>query len=87
MKTTRKIVVMLVLACFVPTLILGCGSTYVVKAPPAPIHEVRPVKPYPNAVWIEGHWHWKSSSDKYAWVPGRWKRTHRGHVWVKGHWR
>jgi hypothetical protein len=101
MKRTRKTIVILLLACIVPALILGCGSTYAAKAPPPPIHEIRSAKPFHGAVWIGGHWDWNSRSDSYVWVQGHWtnprpgkvwvaghwERAPRGHVWVKGHWR
>lgn len=54
------------------------------KAPPAPRREVVVVKPSRDAVWVPGHYVWRSASRSYAWVAGRWtKPPRRGAVWVK----
>jgi hypothetical protein len=69
------------------------------QPPPAPVVESPGRPPSPNAVWISGHWEWRSG--KYEWVPGRWetapagssyvpgrhKRTAQGWVWEPGRWR
>jgi hypothetical protein len=69
----------------------------VVEAPPAPKYETPPPKPSPNAIWIEGYWHWTGSS--WIWRNGYWTSPRPGYVWVKprykrerkiyirGHWR
>lgn len=69
----------------------------IVLTPPPPRYEVRPVNPYGNGVWIDGHW--GRHEGAWAWVPGRWDRPSgtytrwvRGHynrygMWVRGHWR
>jgi hypothetical protein len=78
---------------------VGCAGTIVVRdAPPPPKVEVKPARPGPKAVWIDGHWAWKGGKytwvsghwfkkPKGTWVAGHWKKTPRGHVWVKGHWK
>lgn len=81
---------------------LGAGCTtvaYVPEAPPAAKKEVRPVRPGPAYIWVDGHWkwnghryawvkgHWVKGKPGKEWVDGHWKRTAKGHVWVAGHWR
>jgi hypothetical protein len=78
---------------------VGCaGPVYVRTAPPPPKVEVKPARPGPTAVWIDGHWKWSRNryvwvaghwekNPRGAWVPGRWEKRARGHVWVPGHWR
>ena len=97
MRRLKKIIPIFLFTSFF--YILGCGPSVVVKQPPPAKTEVRPAKPYANAVWIDGHWKW--SGGRYVWVPGHWakpkpgrtwvaghwKKTPRGYVWVKGHWR
>jgi len=79
----------------------GCAArtVYVVRRPPVARVEVVPVRPYPRAVWISGHWrwkhgryvwvggYWKKARPGYVWVPGRWIKRPRGWVWRKGHWK
>jgi hypothetical protein len=73
---------------------------YAPIAPPAPRIEVRPVRPAPAAIWIDGHWrwangghlwvpgHWEVPPRRYhAWAPGHWRHGPRGWIWVEGHWR
>lgn len=68
--------------------------------PPAPRHEVIPVAPGPNYVWVagfhryDGHayvWvpgHYVVPPHRHArWVPGHWAHRNGGYVWVEGHWR
>jgi hypothetical protein len=81
---------------------VGAGCTAVVAPgpPPAAKTEVRPVKPYPSAVWVQGHWNWSGGQWVWksghwaraprkgaAWVPGHWASTPKGYKWVKGHWK
>ncbi len=78
---------------------LGCGPTVVSVRPPEPRVEHYGAPPYPEAVWIEGHWqhrrgewdwepgHWERRPKPHAhWVPGRWEPRGAGWVWIKGHW-
>jgi hypothetical protein len=86
----------------------GTYSTYdtnqiVVQQPPlaptsAPYEQI-PARPYPNAVWIPGHYNytgsnyaWESGrwetppSGTSTWVPPTWQPTNGGYVYVRGHW-
>jgi hypothetical protein len=78
----------------------GCAPRLAPGPPPAPKAEVRPVRPYPNAVWVAGHWKWAGNRWAWegghwarpprqgaTWVPGHWVSTPKGHKWVKGHWK
>ncbi|RMF60706.1 MAG: hypothetical protein D6748_03505 [Calditrichaeota bacterium] len=61
------------------------AGTIIIKTPPPAIKvEIRPFKPFPNAVWIPGHWSWKRGH--YVWVKGHWVKQRKGFVWVRGHW-
>lgn len=66
--------------------IMGCVAEVRTPAPPPPRVEVRPAVPYPDAVWVEGHWEFRGGS--WVWLPGCWSaRPHARAVWVQGHWR
>jgi hypothetical protein len=53
----------------------------VTQAPPAPLHEIIPVAPGPDFVWIGGHWHW--NNNRWVWNRGYFARPpRRGAVWV-----
>lgn len=80
-------------------LLWGCGPPMVYVRPPEPRVEVYGPPPYPEAVWIPGHWehrrgewvwipgHWTRRPRPHAhWVPGRWEPRGGGWVWVPGHW-
>ncbi len=97
MKTRMKT---LILAFALAALSAGCTTvTYVPSDPPPARNEVRPSKPGPKYVWVDGHWkwnghryvwvkgHWVKGQQGKTWVSGHWKTTPRGHVWVSGHWR
>ncbi len=90
----------LILAFALAAMSAGCTTvTYVPKDPPAAKNEVRPTKPGPKYVWVDGHWkwnghnhvwvkgHWVKGKTGKTWIKGHWKRTSRGHVWVSGHWK
>ena len=80
---------------------IGCAAraVYVQSAPPVKRVEVRPAKPFGNAVWIAGYWRlngrayvwkagrWVKPKKGKTWVAGHWKKTRRGYVWVQGRWR
>ncbi len=65
---------------------LTAGCVYHVRTPPPPPRaEVRPVRPFIGAIWIDGHWHYRGD---WTWVPGHWKKPPRaGVVWAPGHWK
>ena len=79
---------LLMLAPFLFTILMCAGPrrVYVQTAPPPPkkVAVVRTNKPYPNAVWVKGHWHWNGR--KYVWRKGHWQKPRKGYVWVPGHW-
>jgi len=60
----------------------------VVKVKPKPPKAiVKPPKPGPKHVWIDGHWQWDKQKKDYVWVKGHWTKPQRpGTVWVPGHW-
>jgi len=75
----------------------------VVQSPPlaptsAPYEQV-PARPYPNAVWIAGHYTYNGSTYVWesgrwevppagstSWIPPAWQPTNGGYVYVRGHW-
>ena len=51
------------------------------NAPPRARYEQRPTRPYRDALWLNGYWHWQDTS--WAWTSGRWERPSDPHVrWV-----
>jgi hypothetical protein len=79
--------------------VMGCVEV-VRTGPPPPRVEVRTVAPYPEAVWIDGHWdyrggnwvwlqgHWERGPFPGAtWIPGHWRETPNGWKWIPGHWK
>jgi hypothetical protein len=99
MYKLKKMIPILFLISLIYALIVGCGPTVIATKPPPYKTEVKPAKPYPNAVWMSGHWkwtggnyvwvpgHWVKPRAGKKWVPGHWQKRPRGWVWVKGHWR
>jgi hypothetical protein len=83
--------VIIILGIFVLAFLLyeGCATTTYVKTAPPPSKKVvvPTVKPYPNAVWISGHWKWDPRPGKYVWVSGHWVKARKGKVWKSGHWK
>ncbi|MCD6167061.1 YXWGXW repeat-containing protein [bacterium] len=61
-------------------------TVYVRRPPPPLIVEVKPLPPYPRAVWISGHWRWDHRHRRYVWVAGHWRKAPPGRVWVNGFW-
>jgi hypothetical protein len=53
---SRYLVVFLSLTVLCAFLISCAGVVYVPGPPPAPRDEVKPPRPGPKAVWIDGHW-------------------------------
>ncbi len=61
------------------------GTIWVSTAPPHPIHEVRPYRPGPEFIWIEGYHRWTGAD--YVWVAGHWERPpHPRARWERGRW-
>ncbi len=54
-------------------------------APPAPIEEVRPPLPFPDAIWIPGYWDWNGV--RHVWVAGRWSARPPGYGWEDYRWK
>ncbi len=94
------IVVTVVGALLFSAIEAGCSSRTYVSVPPPPARsEIRPVKPFTNAVWVSGHWEW--SGNEYVWRSGQWiqpasgnrsgsgnwKKNAAGKKWVSGHWK
>lgn len=44
----------------------------------------RPVQPYANAVWVDGHYEW--NGQQYVWVPGYWVQQRAGYQFVQPRW-
>jgi hypothetical protein len=68
--------------------VAGCVATsspppsrgVVVSGPPPPaVAEARTAPPGPNAVWLDGYWHWTGA--QYAWIPGHWEQPPPGAAW------
>jgi hypothetical protein len=60
---------------------LGADCVYTIPPPPPPAVVVNSPRPYPGAVWVEGHWKWGRWRHHYVWMPGHWK-VRRHNVWV-----
>jgi hypothetical protein len=59
--------------------------TFLTREPPSERVEVPSVRPYAEAVWINGRW--TARGDNYAWMPGHWARPEAGKTeWVAGKW-
>jgi len=54
------------------------------KHPLSPVR-VRPKKPGPNYVWVDGYFVWSAGTQGYVWNAGHWKVKKRGFKWVPGH--
>ena len=66
--------------------VFDTGCVAVVRTrPPEPRFEIRPARPYAEAVWIDGYW--QSRHDNWIWIGGHWARRPRGaREWIPGHW-
>ena len=77
----------------------GCDEgLFVVSQEPAPPVEYRPVRPYPDYIWIQGEWirssnnyvwrngYWTRPRPHEDWEPGHWEHHQNGYHWNKGHW-
>ena len=86
MARYQQPVLLVSVLCFFLVTVLGCAPAVVVKEPPAPRVETQPPQPFPNSVWIDGHWQWNASANDFVWVSGHWAKAQPGKTWVKGHW-
>ena len=83
------------LQVFVST--ISAQEIFVKVRPTAPV-VVRPPRPRPEHIWVEGEWEWRDGRYVYMpgywtlprrgfhYVPGYWRHTRRGEVWVRGVW-
>jgi len=63
----RKLLLLLTAA------IMLSGVSCVVGVMPPPRREVVMERPFPGAVWVPGHWHWRWWTGSYVWVRGHWQ--------------
>lgn len=107
MKKSIGIILTVILA---GSILIGCVayvrdpqpySSYAPGPPPETIVEVRPLIPFPEAVWLagfwafhSGNWVWNSGGwdrrphPRARWNPGKWHHDGpRGYGWRPGHWR
>jgi hypothetical protein len=95
----NRVVAALAVAAALTVSAMGCVAV-VRTGPPAPRVEVRPFAPYPEAVWIDGHWDYRRGNWVWmqgywerrpfpgaVWTPGHWRETPGGWKWIPGHWR
>jgi len=81
----KRGIVALTVALVLVMSVVACTTVIRTGPPPARV-EVVPVAPYPEAVWIGGHWDWRGGN--WVWLPGYWeRRPYAAAVWVPGHWR
>ena len=62
-------------------------TAYIVQQPPGKKIEVKTNSPSSGYLWIEGHWKWSKTKDKYIWKKGHWDKKKKNKVWVSGHWK
>lgn len=83
----KRLIFGLILMLAINTMAFSAGKrVYVKKAPPKhnKVVVVKTKKPHPNAIHVNGHWHWNGK--KYIWRDARWINPRPGFVWVPGHW-
>lgn len=94
MKTTHLRLVMLAFVAIAMSFMgatrasaIGFDIQVGTPPPPPPPHVYRPwARPYPGAVWIDGHNEWIDG--RWVWVGGYYGYPpHRGAVWIPAHWR
>jgi hypothetical protein len=66
---------------FVTILSLQLNCVATIQPPPAREEVVVAARPYPDAVWMKGHWQWKRWHREWVWVPGHWQVRRHG-AWV-----
>lgn len=76
----------------------GCGPSVVTTRYDEPVYE-RPIRPYPNYVWVDGDWYMRNGTYTYRqgyWAPprahrvwhgGSWQTRKGGYYWRRGRWR
>lgn len=79
-----KSIVFVVALTLMLSMVGGCVAE-IRTPPPAARIEIRPVAPFPDAVWIDGYWDHRHGG--WVWTDGYWERRPRpGAIWVPGHW-
>jgi hypothetical protein len=83
---------------FVCLIATSCARHYVMEVPREPEQE-KAMKPYDNAVWIDGEWEWHKNHHEFvkgyynpsrhgsSYMPGEWKHSAKGYYYRHGHWR
>ena len=62
------------------------APVYVDAAPPRMRYEVRPPRPSPGHIWIDGYWGWDNGA--HVWIGGEWSTPPQpGYAWVTPRWR
>jgi hypothetical protein len=62
----------------------GSYDYYATQPPPAVVVEARGYAPYPDAIWIDGHWGW--NQNRYLWHRGYWDHARPGYSYVPHRW-
>jgi hypothetical protein len=77
---------------------VGCTSQHYVSAQSGVGMYTRPVRPYPNYIWVGGDYYWRGGRYMYRpgywgpprtgyyYRPGGWINSPRGNYWRKGMW-
>jgi hypothetical protein len=74
----------LLMISFIVVTLSSCLVTHPTTAPPPLKKEIRPAKPGPLYVWVDGYWKWTGSG--YSWIKGHWSKAPQGKMWVQGRW-
>lgn len=99
-RTMKAIILATVLAApfFVAESNAGVQVHLRIGPPACRVVEVRPARPWRNAVWVSGHWqydrgrhvwvdgHWLKHRRGFHYIQPTWKKSHRGWHHVPGHW-
>lgn len=96
-KYISKIVMMTALAL---SLSAVADAQLRVKIRPSVTVDVRPQRPSPRHIWVEGEWnpngdrydyrngYWSEpQSHRHRYSKGHWRHNSRGYYWVPGRWR
>jgi hypothetical protein len=88
-RVERGIFTAMLIILFVPAemRVEASGPESAPMPPPPPKHEVVPVRPMQEAVWVAGHWRWEASRRSFIWHEGKWLPAPRGWVWLPHRWK
>jgi hypothetical protein len=70
-KLLFKFLLMLICLGFISGLMISCATNPPGPPPPAKVMVNKPLKPFPGAKWVQGHWVWKHG--RWVWINGYWK--------------